>query len=157
MTLLLHKQAPDFSLTSTSSHMFHLSKDFRDKACILFFYSRNFNTSCTQEVCGFRDEFTLLQKLGVAVIGISRDDIVTHIQFKNKYDLPFELLSDIEGEVSKKYQALFPWIGVSKRVTYLLNRQHSIVAVYESLFNSKKHIQYMLEKLKAPQSAILTT
>ncbi|MDO1450458.1 redoxin domain-containing protein [Rhodocytophaga aerolata] len=155
MTLLLHEQAPGFSLASTSSHIFQLHQDFHNKACILFFYARDFNTTCTEEICGFRDHYSTLQKLGIAVAGISRDDIVTHIHFKDKYDLPFELLSDQKGEVSKQYQAVIPLIGVSKRISYLLNKEHKIVAVYESLFHSKRHISHMLEKLKALPSAIL--
>jgi peroxiredoxin Q/BCP len=155
MTLLLHEQAPSFSLASTSSHIFQLHQDFHNKACILFFYGRDSSTTCTEEICGFRDHHLTLQKLGVAVAGISRDDIVSHIHFKNKYDLPFELLSDQKGEVSRQYQAIFPFIGVSKRISYLLNKEHQIVAVYESLFHSKRHISYMVEKLKALQADIM--
>jgi peroxiredoxin Q/BCP len=153
MTLSIHKQAVDFSLTSTSSQIFTLHKDLRHKACILFFYSGDFNASCAKEICEFKDKYTLFKQYGVEIIGISQDDIVTHLAFKSKYDLPFELLSDPNAEVSELYQALFPVFKFSKRTTYLLNKQHMIIAVYENLFESKKHVQYMLEKLKELQSA----
>ena len=155
MTLSIDKQAIDFSLTSTSSQLFTLSKNLQQKPCILFFFARDFNTSCTEEACAFKDIYPSFKKYNVEVIGISRDDITTHIEFKNKYDLPFELLADPKGEVSKQYQTLFPIIKVSKRVTYLLDKQQKIVAVYESLFEPKKHAQYMLEKVKQLHATVL--
>lgn len=151
MSLHINKQAPDFSLPSTSSKIFTLSKDLKDKACILFFYSKDFNSTCTQEACEFKKTFALLKQVDIAVVGISRDELVTHLAFKNKYDFPFELLSDINGEVTALYEASFPLIGLKKRITYLLDQDHKILAVYENLFDSTKHVQYMLEKLKENQ------
>jgi peroxiredoxin Q/BCP len=151
MSLHINRQAPDFSLPSTSSKIFTLSKDFKDKACILFFYSKDFNSTCTQEACAFKKTFALLKQLDIAIVGISKDELATHLAFKNKYDLPFELLSDKTGEVTTLYEAFFPFIGLKKRITYLLDSDHKIVAVYENLFDSSKHVQYMLCKLSEKQ------
>jgi peroxiredoxin Q/BCP len=85
------------------------------------------------------------------VVGISKDELAIHLAFKNKFDLPFELLSDETGKVTALYEAFFPFIGLKKRITYLLDRVHKILAVYENLFDSTKHVQYMLSKLKENQ------
>ncbi len=151
MSLLINRQAPDFSLPSTRGKIFTLSKDFEDKACILFFYSKDFKSTCTQEACEFKTTFAILKGLDIEVVGISWDELVTHVEFKNKYDLPFELLSDTGGEVTALYEATFPLIGLKKRITYLLDQDHKIQAIYENLFNSTKHVQYMLDKLKEKQ------
>jgi peroxiredoxin Q/BCP len=151
MSLHINRQAPDFSLSSTSSKIFTLSKDLKDKACILFFYSKDFNSTCTQEACAFKETFALLKQLDIAVVGISKDELATHLAFKNEFDLPFELLSDETGDVTALYEAFFPFIGLKKRITYLLDRDHKILAVYENLFDSTKHVQYMLAKLKENQ------
>lgn len=151
MSLLINKQAPDFSLPSTSSKIFTLSKDLKDKACILFFYTKDFNSTCTKEACEFKKTFAFLKQMNIEVVGISRDDLVTHLDFQNKYDLPFELLSDKSGEVTALYEASFPLLGLKKRITYLLDGDHKIIAVYENLFDSTKHVEYMLSKLKENQ------
>jgi peroxiredoxin Q/BCP len=136
--------------------LFSLTKDLHQKACILFFYSRDFNTSCTQEACEFKNKYAEFKKYGVEVMGISRDDIATHLEFKSRYDLPFELLSDTGGEVSQMYEALFPVFRFSKRVTYLLDKQQRILSIYENMFEPKRHAQYMLEKVKGLQPTNLS-
>jgi len=83
--------------------------------------------------------------LDLPIIGISRDDMETHLRFKKSNNLPFELLSDTSGEVCKKYDALVPIIGIPKRVTYLLDKGHVIQDEFQDMFNAKAHIQKMLE------------
>jgi peroxiredoxin Q/BCP len=150
MSLHINKQAPDFSLPSTSSHIFTLEEDLKGKACILFFYSKDFTSNCTKEACEFKKTFAFLKELDIEVVGISQDDLATHLAFKDTYDLPFELLSDKTGEVRTLYDGYFPIIKMNKRITYLLDSTHKILAVYENLFDSKKHVHYMLEKLNRP-------
>lgn len=148
MPLILNQTAPDFSLPSTNGNLFTLSKDMLNKPCILYFYPKDFTSACTKEACEFRDTFSVFRDLQVEVIGISRDDIKTHLSFKQQYKLPFELLADIKGEAADLYKVSLPIIKFTRRVTFLLDEKHHIAAVYTDLFNAGKHIKTMIEVVK---------
>lgn len=148
MAIRTGQKAPNIILPSTSGKIFDLYKDLDNQACIIYFYPKDFTRLCTAEACEFRDAFPTFRKLSIPVLGISRDDLATHLQFKEKHDLPFELLSDIDGKVFKKYKALIPFIGIRKRITYLIDKDHHIRAVYENMFSAEKHIKSMTGKLR---------
>ena len=141
-------KAPEIELKSTSGDRFVLSKDMAAKACIIYFYPKDFTPGCTEEACTFRDEFSEFRNLDIPVFGISRDSIKTHLRFKEQHKLPFELLSDPSGITCKKYQALVPVIGVPKRITYLIDPQGKIVASYQNMFGAANHIKEMIKILK---------
>lgn len=143
MALKIGDQAPDFTLPSTTGKNFTLSKDFEGKALILYFYPKDFTPVCTQEACGFRDVFEEFIDLNFEVIGVSKDSVETHLEFKAKHNLPFELLADVQGQVAKKYKATMPILG-PKRITYLLDTSHKVRAVVENRFNAKKHLEKMI-------------
>lgn len=148
MALKIGTSAPDFTLPSTSEKNISLSRDFKGKSLILFFYPKDFTKGCTAEACEFRDQFAEFRNLEIPVFGISRDDIPTHEKFKKAYKLPFDLLSDESGKVCKEYDALIPLIKMPKRITYLLDSEHRIAGVFEGLFENKEHVSFMLSKLK---------
>lgn len=147
MSLKIGTKAPDFTLPSTQGS-FTLSKDCAGKACVLYFYPKDFTTVCTKEACSFGAEFSRFQNMEIDIFGISRDTIETHQKFKETYNLPFELLSDLKGEVAKKYKANIPFIGLTKRVTYLLDKDHVIVGVYSHMLQDQEHVNIMLERAK---------
>lgn len=147
MPLKLKEQAPDFSLPSTSGADFTLSKNAANKPVIIYFYPKDFTPGCTKEACGFRDTFNFFKELNIMVIGISRDSVEIHHEFKKAHDLPFELLSDENGKVSDLYKTSIPLIKFTKRITYLLDRQHKIAAVYENFFGATKHIHEMVDQV----------
>lgn len=147
MALKLNIQAPDFTLPSTNGTDFRLSQTMQNRACVLYFYPKDFTPGCTAEACSFRDQITQFHDVSIDVIGISRDSIATHLRFQETYQLPFTLLSDTSAKVAKLYQAYIPFIGLTKRITYLLDKNHTIVSVYENLFGAKKHIQEMVKQL----------
>jgi thioredoxin-dependent peroxiredoxin len=147
MALALGAKAPDFTLLSTSDKKLSLSGDLSGKAVILYFYPKDFTGVCTAEACEFRDQFEVFRELDIPVFGISRDNIATHKKFKKAYNLPFELLSDETGKVCKAYDALIPLIKMPKRVTYLVDQEHKIAGVFSDMFESKGHIDSMLQKL----------
>ncbi len=148
MALKIGTSAPDFTLPSTSEKNISLSRDFKGKSLILFFYPKDFTKGCTAEACEFRDQFAEFRNLEIPVFRISRDDIPTHEKFKKAYKLPFDLLSDESGKVCKDYDALIPLIKMPKRITYLLDSEHRIAGVFEGLFENKEHVSFMLSKLK---------
>lgn len=148
MALKPGTQAPDFVLPSTSGHDFHFSEERRGKASLLYFYPKDFTSECTRQACAFRDQFELLRSLEVEVLGISQDSIKTHLDFKQAYQLPFELLSDKEGKVAKAYDTRMPFLPLSKRISYLVDRSGQIVAAYSNLWQGKKHLHKMLEAVQ---------
>lgn len=147
MPLPKNSQAPDFSLPSTTGKIFTLSKDLQGKVGVIYFYPKDFTPGCTKEACEFRDSFEFFRDLDTTIIGISRDTIETHLQFKETFRLPFELLSDVEGKVANLYKASVPLIKFTRRITYLLDKNQSIVAAYENMFDARKHIQKMIGEL----------
>jgi thioredoxin-dependent peroxiredoxin len=142
--------APPFTLPSTSGQPFRL-QDHAGKPLILYFYPKDFTAVCTKEACGFRDEFGHFTGLGITVVGISRDDIPTHLRFKAQYNLPFELLADEAGTVSHQYSGKVPLIGLSNRVTFLIDGAQQVRAVYSDFFAGQKHI----DQMKAEVAALL--
>ena len=149
MPLKINDTAPNFTLDSTTGKKFTLNKNQKDKACIIYFYPKDFTSVCTQEACSFRDEFSVFKDLDIEVIGISKDSIETHLKFQKENRLPFELLSDPSGSVIRRYKAMLPIIGVPRRVTYLLNKKHKIAAVLEDMFHADEHIKTMIEQVKS--------
>lgn len=149
MPLSLKQQAPDFTLTSTSGHKFTLSKDATGRPLIIFFYPKDFTKECTKEVCGFRDNFSFFRNVNIDVVGISTDSVKKHLEFKEKYKLPFELLSDVTGNVSKTYEAKLPFLNMSKRITYLLDKDHKIAAIQEGLFDGNIHVRKMAKAIES--------
>lgn len=148
MALRNGSKAPDFQLPSTQGRTFQLSESMQGKPGILYFYPKDFTPGCTKEACDFRDNFSFFKELDIEVIGISRDSINTHKKFIEANQIPFELLADEKGEVSKKYEALVPLLNVNRRITYLLDKDHRIVESFESMFAAGKHIKKMVEAVK---------
>ena len=82
--------------------------DFKGKPVVLFFYPRADTPGCTIESCGFRDAFTKFKKAGIVVLGISRDTVKAQKKFKDKYDLPYDLLADPDMILINRYDLIKP-------------------------------------------------
>jgi thioredoxin-dependent peroxiredoxin len=101
-------------------------RDLKASPVVLFFYPRADTPGCTIESCGFRDAFEKFQKAGIVVLGISRDTPKAQKKFKEKYELPYDLLADPDMILIKRYGLLKdktmygkPVTGV-ERTTYLI-------------------------------------
>ena len=103
--LQVGQPAPDFDLPAVGGGRVVLSA-LRGKRVVLYFYPKDNTPGCTTEACGFRDQFPLLVSADAVVLGVSRDSIRAHEGFRAKFGLPFELLSDLDGEVAAAYGAL---------------------------------------------------
>ena len=75
----------------------------RGTPIILHFYPKDDTPGCTKEACAFRDAYAEFQERGAAIVGVSPDSADSHVRFKDKYSLPFVLLSDPEHEVAQAY------------------------------------------------------
>lgn len=148
MPLHLNDKAPNIILNSTSGRTFNLYEDAKGKSVVIYFYPKDFTPGCTAEACEFRDTYSFFNGLEIPVYGISKDSVESHLKFKQTYQLPFELLSDTDGSVSKLYKAQIPILNLVRRITYLLDANHRIAAVYENFFEASKHIREMVKKVK---------
>ena len=94
--------APDFSLPDKDGNTVKLS-DFRGRKVVLYFYPRDNTPGCTRQACAFAAAYSRFKRLGVTVIGISRDSEASHKKFADKHSLPFILLSDPERQAIEAY------------------------------------------------------
>jgi len=101
MKIKTNKKAPNFKLDSTSSKTFELSK--LKGGLIIYFYPKDNTPGCTLETKDFSALYKKFKILKYEVVGISKDNIKSHLGFKKKYRVPFQLLSDEKIQVQKKY------------------------------------------------------
>lgn len=94
--------APDFSGPTTSGETLSLD-DFKGRWLLLYFYPKDDTPGCTKQACNLRDHFERLGDEGVAVVGVSGDDVASHDRFAEKYGLPFPLLADPEHAILNAY------------------------------------------------------
>ena len=79
------------------------SQDLLGQKYLVYFYPKDDTSGCTKEACQFRDDWALFHKISVPIIGVSRDNLASHEKFRNKYQLPFALLSDEDGKICHDY------------------------------------------------------
>jgi thioredoxin-dependent peroxiredoxin len=127
--------APDFSLPDGNGNTVNLA-DFRGKWVVLYFYPRDNTPGCTTEACGFRDSYVDYQANDVVVLGVSTDDAKSHSKFSTKYNLPFTLLTDADGQMATTYDSYGlkkfmgkEYMGISRN-TFLIDPDGKIAKVY---------------------------
>ena len=103
--LNLNQPIPDFELPSTNNKVFNLSAA-SGKNLVIYFYPKDDTPGCTTEGQEFRDAYPEFTKLSCDIVGISRDSIKSHENFKTKMDFPFELLSDTDETVCKLFDVM---------------------------------------------------
>ena len=147
----------DFTLKNQDGEDVSLSQ-FKGTPVVLFFYPRADTPGCTIESCGFRDAFTKFKKAGIVVLGISRDTVKAQKKFKDKYDLPYDLLADDEMTLIKRFDLLKaktmygkPVTGV-KRTTYLIGPDQKLIHIFEDV-KPEGHAEEVLALVKAQKKA----
>lgn len=102
--LQLNDKAPDFTLEDDRAETFKLS-DHAGEKVLLVFYPGDDTPVCTRQLCDYRDGLEAFDDLGVNVVGISHDSAKSHRKFREKYDLPFRLLTDPDFAVAVQYDS----------------------------------------------------
>ena len=140
MALAVGTKAPEFTTTDDEGKTISLS-DFKGKVVVLYFYPKDDTPGCTIEAQSFRDNYEQYQNKDMVVLGVSMDDQASHKQFKEKYGLPFQLLVDTDGAITKAYDV--EGGGYSKRVTYIIDGEGTITSVDEKV-KTDTHAQDIL-------------
>jgi peroxiredoxin Q/BCP len=94
--------APDFEALTDTGETVRLS-DYRGQRVILYFYPKDNTSGCTEQACGFRDNYPVGEAHNTVVLGISPDSAISHQKFKAKHDLPFTLLVDQDHAIAEQY------------------------------------------------------
>ncbi len=144
--------APDFELPD-QEEVIHKLSDYRGKKVVLYFYPKDDTPGCTTEACSFRDSFGDYRKNGMVVLGVSKDSAASHAKFQEKYSLPFPLLSDVNTEVIKAYEAWGPkkymgkeYMGIL-RTTYVIDEEGKILKAYDKV-KPQDHAQEILNDIQ---------
>ncbi len=146
-------KAPEFSLPDADG-IEHKLSDFVGSYVVLYFYPRDNTPGCTTEACGFRDINEPLTDLGAVVLGVSKDTQASHQKFRDKFELPFLLLSDPEHEMIERYGAWKEKKSFGKvsmgivRSTYVIDREGKVLARYPKVA-TKDHAEQIKALLEA--------
>ncbi len=144
-------KAPDFMIPDYDGKDVALSS-FRGKKVVLYFYPKDNTPGCTKEACSFRDGHPEIKKRGAVVLGVSVDSVGSHIKFRDKYQLNFPLLSDVNKEVVQAYgvwkeKSLYgrKFMGI-ERTTFIINEEGRIARIFPKV-KVDDHLEEVLEAL----------
>lgn len=147
MALKVGDIVPKFQAKDAAGAIFDSQSIIGKKAVIIYFYPKDDTPQCTAQACGFRDNYTDFVDLDVEVVGISSDEVNSHQEFIQKYNLPFILLSDSNKEIRKLFGVPSSLLGLLPgRVTYLVDENGVIQMIFNSMLGIK-HVTKMIEKL----------
>lgn len=142
-------QAPTFTLPNAQGEPISL-EDYRGKKVVLYFYPKDSTPGCTTEACDFRDASQAFEENNTVILGVSADSQKRHQNFISKYELPFQLLSDVEHEVCEKYGVWQlkknygkEYFGIL-RSTFLIDESGEIVKEWRSV-KVKDHVAEALQ------------
>ena len=137
--LAIGGRAPEFTLPDQSGDSLSLSTLLRQGPLILYFYPADFTPGCTREACAIRDLHAQILEAGLEVAGVSPQSPESHRSFREKYHLPFTLLSDVDKFVIRMYDVRGPLgLGV-RRATYLIDQARYIRAAVLADFRISQH------------------
>lgn len=152
VVLQVGSEAPHFELADADMHMFSLGEQ-HGKHIVLYFYPKDDTPGCTMEANEFSDHEEEFAKHDTIVVGISRDDCISHASFRDKYGLSVQLLADPEGHVCKKYGVLYEKEvdGHKKlaiqRSTFIIDKQRKLRHVMYGV-HAHGHPQEILKLIK---------
>jgi len=149
-SLQIGSTAPDFTVNDQNGKPVKLS-DFKGKKVVLYFYPKDMTPGCTSEACDLRDNYTLLQKRGYEVLGVSTDSEKLHKKFIEKEKLPFTLLADTDKKLHELYGT---WVEKSMygrkfmgtaRITFIIDEKGTIEDIVAKV-DTKNHTNQILKE-----------
>ena len=155
MALKEGTKAPEFTAKADGDREISLS-DYKGEWLVLYFYPKDNTSGCTKEACGFTENIEEFNKINSKVVGVSPDSVKSHDNFKEKYDLAFDLISDPEKEIAKNFEAFGEkkmygktYMGII-RSTFIIDPEGEIKKVYPKV-RVKGHVENVMEDLKELQ------
>ncbi len=149
--LKVGSKAPEFNLVADNGEKLSL-KDYRGKKIVLYFYPKDMTSGCTTEACDLRDNIKKFDRKNAVVIGVSPDGTKSHVKFKDKYDLPFTLLSDESKMMLEDYgvwqeKSMYgkKYMGVV-RTTFIIDEKGKIEKIFEKV-KVERHVDEILANL----------
>ena len=150
--LKIGDKAPEFLVKISEDKEYSL-EELKGKYVVLYFYPKDNTPGCTLEAMDFNELLQDFQVLNTMVLGVSRDNLKSHSKFKDKYNLKFNLGSDVEGETCSKYgvwveKSMFgkKYMGVN-RATFLINTQGKIAHIWPKV-SVEGHAREVLNKIR---------
>jgi peroxiredoxin Q/BCP len=146
-------KAPEFVLSNDEGIDTSLSDLLQDGPLILYFYPADFTPGCTKEACSIRDIHEDIQSVGLTVAGVSPQDVDSHRKFRDKYELPFTLLSDPNKEVIRMYDVdgMFG-VGV-QRATFLISQDRKIRDAVIANVRISRHAEFIEKAVSLRETA----
>lgn len=155
-SLQIGSKAPDFTVNDQDGKSVKLS-DFKGKKVVLYFYPKDMTPGCTAEACDLRDNYTLLQKRGYEVLGVSTDSEKLHQKFITQEKLPFRLLADTDKKLHELYGT---WVEKSMygrkfmgtaRITFIID-ENGVIEDIVSKVDTKNHTSQILKDIPAAKT-----
>jgi peroxiredoxin Q/BCP len=157
--LKIGEKAPEFLIEVSADKNVSL-EELKGKYIVLYFYPKDDTPGCTLEAIDFNELLPEFHLLNTVVLGVSRDDLSSHNKFKDKYNLKFNLGSDLEGGTCSKYavwveKSMFgkKYMGVN-RATFLIDSQGKIAHIWPKV-SVEGHAREVLDKIRALSRAHL--
>ncbi len=150
---ILGKPVPDFTLPATGGKDISLS-DFRGKNVVIYFYPKDSTPGCTTEGQDFRDSINTFRRRKTVILGISRDSIKSHENFKAKQDFPFDLLSDADEHACQLFDVIKEKNMYGRKVlgivrsTFLIDAEGVLRREWRKVAVTG-HVEEVLEAVKA--------
>ena len=146
------KKISNFKAKSTNENEFNL-KDFQDGFIVLYFYPKDNTPGCTQEGIDFSNNYRKFKNLNTEIIGISKDNIKSHENFKKKYKYKFDLISDEDEKICKMFDVIKEknmygkkYMGI-ERSTFIIDKKGKLVKEWRKVI-VKGHVEEVLKFIK---------
>ena len=129
-------------------------EELKGRKIVLYFYPKDSTPGCTTEACAFREALPDFSRVDAEIIGVSRDSVKRHENFKAKFELPFRLISDEDGAVCEAYEVWVEkmnygrkYMGI-ERSTFLIDEKGTIARIWRKV-RVNKHVEKVLEEARA--------
>ena len=152
----INKKVPSLKLPGTSGLEFNLL-DYKDHYLVIYFYPKDATPGCTTQGVDFRDAYKKFQALNTEVLGISRDTLKSHENFKAKFTFPFELLSDEEEKACELFGVIKMKNMYGKQVrgiersTFVIDPDGKLIQAWRGV-KVEGHVQEVLQFIKQHNS-----
>ena len=146
------KKVPDFKALLDNEETFKLSEN-KGKNLVFYFYPKDNTPGCTKEGEDFRDNYSVIKKLNTEVIGVSKDSVTSHQKFVQKFNFPFNLISDENEKVCNLFNVIKEknmygrnYMGI-ERSTFLIDTNGKLVKEWRKV-RVKGHVDDVIESIK---------